>query len=233
MDYAAQRRNGLSSNDGNAAALPGPGKGLLVACRVVLADRGEGLVLVADEGGRPEVVVRVAGHLGRPAQQGLEPGLLEHDADGAGQGRVGACRHVQGQHFPLLDQVGHGRQAALQARKRGRKRFPLGERRLLAGGKAVGRRWRTEDVGHVGLVEKGEEHTDAFNDRRAELDVQIAPVLGVPKLDSIEAFSELLAGASARFEFRVNSKLHELVLKLLGPRGGGLPGREAPSTHRV
>ena len=121
-----------------------------------------------------------------------------------------------------------GRQAALQARKRGRERFPPGKHSLFAGGKVVGGWWRTEDVGHVGLVEKGQEHADAFNDGRPELDVEIAPIFRVPALDSIQAVAQLVAGALARLKFPGNFKLHELVLKLLGPGGGreitnGLP----------
>ena len=59
----------------------------LVAARIVLADAGERLILVADKHGRPDVAAGLVLHLYRPAQQGLEPRIFQHDADGAGRAR--------------------------------------------------------------------------------------------------------------------------------------------------
>ena len=43
-------------------------------------------------------------HLRGPHEQGLEPCVFEHHADGAGQRRVAPGWHVQGQHLAALDQ---------------------------------------------------------------------------------------------------------------------------------
>ena len=63
---------------------------------VFLADRGEGVLLVADEGGRTMEAPRMAMDFSGASQQGLKPGIFQQDADGAGAGGVGAGRHVQG-----------------------------------------------------------------------------------------------------------------------------------------
>ena len=65
------------------AALPGEGKRLLVAARIVFADAGERLIFVADKDGRPDVAAGLALDRRRPAQQRLEPRIFEHDADRA------------------------------------------------------------------------------------------------------------------------------------------------------
>ena len=96
MDWVANNRD--------APALPRERKGFLVAGGIVLAHRCEGLVLVTDKDGGPEVVRGGFFHLRRPHKQGLEPCVFEHDADGAGQRRVAPGWHVQGQHLAALDQ---------------------------------------------------------------------------------------------------------------------------------
>ena len=88
---------------------PGEGKGFLVAAWVVLADAGERLVLVAEKDGRSDVPIGRGLHLRWPAQQRLEPRIFEHHADGAGQRGVGAGRHVEGQHLPVLNELIQGR----------------------------------------------------------------------------------------------------------------------------
>ena len=98
----------MGGDDGDDAALPGEGKRLLVPRGVVLADRGEGLVLVTDEDGGPEVTLRVRFHLCRPPEQGLEPGVFEEHADGAGQRRIRARGHVERQDLSALDQLVQG-----------------------------------------------------------------------------------------------------------------------------
>ena len=82
-----------------------------------------------------------------------------------------------------------------------------------------------------GWSKRERKHTDAFNDGSPELDIEVAPVLRVPKLDGIEPFPQLVAGALARYKLRVNLKLGELVLKLLGPCGARvIAGRFAIGT---
>ncbi len=81
-------------------------KRLLVARRIVLADGGERLVLVADEDGGPEVAAGPAGGLGGPPQERLHPGVLEQDADGAGERGVRARGHVEREDPSLVDQLG-------------------------------------------------------------------------------------------------------------------------------
>ena len=110
----AQRGDGLGGQDGDAAALPAQGKGLFISGRIVLADRREGLVLVADEDCRPEVVIGPALHLGRPAQKRLHPGVFEQHPNGARKGRIGPGGHVQGQHLARLDQLGQRGQSVAQ-----------------------------------------------------------------------------------------------------------------------
>ena len=47
-------------------------------------------------------------HLCRPPEQGLEPGVFEEYAYGAGQRRIRAGGHVEGEDFPALDQLVQG-----------------------------------------------------------------------------------------------------------------------------
>ena len=55
--------------------------------------------------GGPEDAPRPALHLGRPAQQRLEPPLLEEHAHGARQRRIRAGGHVQAQHLAAVDHL--------------------------------------------------------------------------------------------------------------------------------
>ena len=79
-------------------------KGFLIAGRIVLADRRERLVLVANKDSGPEVSAWGFLHLRGPHEQGLKPCVFEHHADGAGQRRVAPGWHIQGQHLAALDQ---------------------------------------------------------------------------------------------------------------------------------
>ena len=93
----------MGGDDWNNTALPGEGKRLLVPGGIVLADRCERLVFVANENGGPEVTLRVRFHPCRPPEQGLEPGVFEEHAHGAGQRWIRSGGHVEGEDFPGLD----------------------------------------------------------------------------------------------------------------------------------
>ena len=99
----------MGGDDRDAAALPGEGKGFLVAGWIVLTHGSERLVFVADENGGPEVLLRRCLHLRRPPQERLQPGVFEHYTYSTGQRRVAAGGHVQGQHLARLDQLIEGR----------------------------------------------------------------------------------------------------------------------------
>ena len=102
----------MGGDDGDHPALPGERKGFLVAARIVLADAGERLILVADKDGGPDVTGGGVFHHRRPAQERLEPRIFEHDADGAGERGIGAGGHIQGQHLAALDEGIEGRYVA-------------------------------------------------------------------------------------------------------------------------
>ena len=168
-EHGAQRADGLRGDDGDHPALPGEGKRFFVAARIVLADAGEGLVFVADKDGRPDVAIGLGLHRRRLAEQRLEPRIFQHDADGAGQRRVGAGGHVEGQHLPALDQRIEGRK--IDAFHGGRR-----ERRGVGAGRVVrvaGRvvepprlgRGGAKHASHGRHVEHAEEHRDAFLSR--------------------------------------------------------------------
>ena len=63
-------------------------EGFFVSGGVVLSDGRETVVLVAEEHGRAEVAVGVGLDLRRATEKGLQPGVFQEDADGAGQGRA-------------------------------------------------------------------------------------------------------------------------------------------------
>ena len=183
----------MGGDDGDHATLPGEGKGLLVAARIVLADAGERLILVADKDGRPDVAAGLGLHRRRPAQQGLEPRIFQHDADGAGQRGIGAGGHIEGEDLPALDEDIEGRQVAGFDRR--------GDRVVLVdrvAGVVAGRRRarcrRAKHAGHARQVEHAEEHRDAFHDARSDLVVEGIPVMDVPAVDGFNPEPDLYRG---------------------------------------
>ena len=114
--------------------------------------------LVADKDGRPDVAAWIGLHRRRPAEQRLEPRIFQHDADGAGQRRVGAGGHVEGEYLPALDELVKGRKVARLRRRR--EGGEVGIERVagvVAGGRRA-RRGRTEHARHARQVEHAEEH---------------------------------------------------------------------------
>ena len=103
----------MCGDDGDDAALPGERKGRFVAARVVLTDAGERLLLVTE---KDDVAIGLGLHRRRPAEQRLEPRIVQHDAAGAGKRRVGAGGHIQGQHVAVLDEVIEGGRSPLKRR---------------------------------------------------------------------------------------------------------------------
>ena len=182
---------------GDAAALARERERLLVAGGVVLADRRERLVFVADEHGGPHVAVRAARGLSGPSEQRLHPRVLEEDADGAGQRRVRTGGHVEREHLAVLDQVGERRHAAAEPRHGPDVRDFAA---VLAVRGGVGRR-RAEHARHVRLVEQRQEHADALDDRGAELGVERHPVVSVPSFDGLDLLG-VLTSRAASFRLR-------------------------------
>ena len=124
-------------------------------------------------------------------KQGLEPRVLEEDADGAGEGGVGAGRHVEGDHPAGLDELMERREALEEAAGDGGRGAGRRRREVVADGRGRLRCGGTEDAGHVGEVEHGEEDADAFDDGGPELGVELEPVVPVPAFDGGDALRVL------------------------------------------
>src|SRR5690606_37079945 len=73
--------------------------------RVGLADRGEGVVLVADEHQVAPDARRVGGDPRNPLQHGPLKVELQHDAQGAREAGVHADREVQREHPSRFEEV--------------------------------------------------------------------------------------------------------------------------------
>ena len=147
-------------------------KGFLVAARVVLADAGERLILVAQKDGRPDVPARRCLHLRRPEEERLQPRILEHDADGAGERGIGAGGHVEGEHLPVVDEL-------IERRKR------LGER---PGRERRGQKTRATD-GRSNLDKKTDTPSTMLD---RILVVEGVPVVDVPAVHGFDAEPDLL-----------------------------------------
>ena len=186
---------------GMHAALAGEGEGLLVAARVVLANGGEALILVTDENGGPVVAagMRSSSAAGR-FKQGLEPGVLEHHADGPGKSRIGPGGHVEGDDLAGLDELLEGRKALEEAGGGGRRRARWGRREGGRNGCRRPRRWRAEHAGHVRQVEHGEEDAHTLHDGGPELGIELEPVVVVPALDGRDALGVLARRAVTRLD---------------------------------
>ena len=144
----------------------------LVAGGVRLSDRGERVVLVADE---HEVAPDALG-LGGDLRNALEHGALEiqlqHNADDSRKPRVHRHREVQGQHTSRIQQRVDGFQwARLTIRQRSHVGAP---------------RWAERSVDGRVVVEQRQEHNDAFGDGRAEPRIEPAPAVDVPPLEGFE-----------------------------------------------
>ena len=193
-EHGAERGDRLRGDDRDAAALPGERERLLVARGIVLVDGRERLVLVADEHGGPEVASGPAGGLGGPPQQRLHPGVLEQDADGAGERGVRARGHVEREDLAALDQLAERRQPAPEARHGPDGLGVLVRRSTIhMYGFVRVRRRRTEHARDLRLIEEREEDGDAFHDRGAELGIERHPVVQVPPLDRLYLLPELAA----------------------------------------
>ena len=118
------------------------------------------------------------------------------DADGAGQRRVGARGHVEGQHLAALDELVKGRQVAAQGdRREGRVVGAVRVGRLLVGRSLEPRRvgrGRAKDARDGRQVEHAEEHGHAFDDARTNLVVEGVPVVDVPAIHGFHAEPDLL-----------------------------------------
>src|SRR6266851_4873648 len=106
----AQRADALGGDDGDALGLTGQGEELLVAARVVFADGGKVLILVADEEDLSEVLLGVGLDLWDAVQDGALEVELHHDADGFGQSWVEGYREVQSADFAGLNEISERRQ---------------------------------------------------------------------------------------------------------------------------
>ncbi len=180
----------MCGDDGDHPTLSGEGKGFLVAARIVLADAGERLILVTDKDGWPDVAAGLGLHLYRPAQQGLEPRIFQHDADGAGQRGIGAGGHIEGEDLPALDEDIEGRQVAGFDRRGDRVVLVDRVAGVVSGRRGAGRR-RAKDAGHARQIEHAEEHGDALHDARPDLVVEGVPVVFVPAIDGFHAEPDL------------------------------------------
>src|SRR5690606_14518832 len=91
------------------------GKELLVAARVVLADRGKTLVFVAEKQNLAEVPGRFAFHPWDTVEHGALKILLHQRADHAREARVDRERKVEGADGAALDQLRERRERPAEA----------------------------------------------------------------------------------------------------------------------
>ena len=130
--------------------------------------------------------------LGRPLQEGLEPGILEHDADGPRESGTGPGRHVEGDNLPLVDEIPERRKLL----KNGDARWEAATRRVvslqlfarlrIAVSLLIRTRRGTEGPGDVRQVEQGQEDAQALNNGRPELAVELHPVEAVPSFHTLD-----------------------------------------------
>ena len=161
--------------------------------------------------GWPEVFVRCGFHLRRPTQERLQPSVLEHDSDSAGQGRIGPGRHVQGQHFARLDQLIEGWQALTHFHPKSRRYELVGVVGVVLDWRSWGwllGLWRTEHPRHVRQVEYGKENGYSLDDARPDFVVDHSPVVLIPAIDGFDPMADFFANhalAPLNFVFDIES----------------------------
>src|SRR5262249_52645227 len=106
----SQRPEPLGRDDWNAFWLTGEAEELLVAGRVVFADRSEMLIFVAQEHYLPEVLPGMSFDFGHAIEDGALEVELHHHANRFRQARIHPHWKIERAHFALLDQPGKRRQ---------------------------------------------------------------------------------------------------------------------------
>src|SRR5690606_28688526 len=170
-----QRADALRRDNRNEPSLPRQRERALVAGRVGLTDRGEGVVLVADKQQVPPDAIGLRGDLRDALEHRSLEIELQHYPENARQPRVHAHGKVERQYA-----------AALEQRVERRERLRLAWRGFFG----IGAARRAERAVHGRtVIEKREKDDDPFRDRGPEPVVEPAPPVQVPALYGLELVS--------------------------------------------